>query len=274
MRVLMHVCCAPDATTAYLRMKEKGEVVFYFYNPNIHPPREYEKRLEEVKKLSKLWNVPLIVGEYDVKSWYEDIKGYEHLGERSYRCFLCMRHRLLKTAKVAKELGFDAFSTTLPTSPNKIYEDIVRAGKDAQEKFKIDFIVEDFKKGGGYPLSVKLSKELNLYRQNYCGCIFSLKEIEKKREESRRIRREKLEKLLKDLNLGIDLVLDPDGLVLDGELLDLDDETLGKVLSLIRPRKVVVDENIYLERWSGRRNLRFGKFKVRIEVRRLTSSPI
>ena len=274
MKILMHVCCAPDATTAYLRMKEKGEITFYFYNPNIHPPREYEKRLESVKKLSSVWSVPLIIGEYDVGSWYTEIRGYENLGERSYRCFLCMKHRLFKTARVARDLGFDAFSTTLPTSPNKVYEDVVKAGKEAQEELGVRFVVEDFKKKGGYPLSVKLSKELNLYRQDYCGCVFSLKEITIKREESRRKRRERLEKILKDLGLNAGLKLDPEEFVLDGEFLQLNDEDLGKILSAVRPRKVVVDECVYRERWNGRKNLKFGRFKVRVEVRRVTSSPI
>ncbi len=266
MRILMHVCCAPDATTAYLRLKSKGEITMFYYNPNIQPYSEYTRRLEAVEKLSRLWKIPLIVGEYNVKEWYSEIKGHEHEGEGSERCFLCMRHRLIVTAREALKRGFDAFSTSLPTSPNKIYDMILRAGKMASNSTGIPFIVENFRKNGGYPLSVRLSKELGLYRQNYCGCYFSLVEVEEKRKASRERRRKALERLLKDLGVDSKFELDPKELVLREDLLKLSDEDLGRVLSLIRPRRVLVDEETALSRWRGRRNLRFGKYKVRLEV--------
>ncbi len=266
MKILMHVCCAPDATTAYLRLREKGEITFFYYNPNIHPPSEYKRRLDAVEKLAHLWKVPLIIGDYDVKAWYESIKGHEHDGEGSIRCLLCMKHRLNVTAMKAKELGFDAFSTSLATSPNKIYEMIVEAGEEASSMTGLPFVIENFRKNGGYPLSVKLSKELRLYRQDYCGCIFSLKEIREKRRRSKERRREELARVLKELKLEMNLELDPERFRLEGKLLELPDEILGRILVLLRPRRVLVEEGIAMKRWKGRRNLRFGRYKVRLEM--------
>ncbi len=268
MKILLHVCCAPDATTAYLRLSKDHDVTFYFYNPNIHPKEEYEKRLEAARKLASVWKVPMIEGEYEPEEYFEAVKGYENLGERSYRCFLCMRQRLMKTARVAKELGFDAFSTSLPTSPKKDFDMILRAGEEASKAFGIDFIIEDFKKEGGYPLSVRFSKELGLYRQNYCGCIFSLKEAMKTREESRRRKKEELEKLLRDLGLNLDFEMDPEKMEIDDDLIErMGIENLGKILRLIRPRTLVVNEHTYEKYWNGKKNARFGKFKVRLKVK-------
>ncbi len=266
MKILMHVCCAPDATTAYLRLRKKGEITFFYYNPNIHPPSEYKRRLDAVEKLAHLWKVPLIIGDYDVKAWYESIKGHEHGGEGSIRCLLCMKHRLNVTAMKAKELGFDAFSTSLATSPNKIYEMIVEAGEEASSMTGLPFVIENFRKNGGYPLSVKLSKELRLYRQDYCGCIFSLKEIREKRRISKERRREELARVLKELKLEMNLELDPERFRLEGKLLELPDEILERILVLLRPRRVLVEEGIAMKRWKGRRNLRFGRYKVRLEM--------
>ncbi len=263
----MHVCCAPDATTAHLRLSKMGEVTFYFYNPNIHPPAEYRRRLEATRKLASLWKVELIEGRYDPREYFRAVKGYENLGEMSYRCFLCMRQRLIETARLAKELGFDAFSTSLPTSPKKSFDMILEAGREAQSRLGIPFVVEDFKKEGGYPLSVRLSKELGLYRQDYCGCIFSYHEAKRQREESRRRRREKLEEVLSELGIDLDLPIDPDEMILDFETLEkIGEENLKEVIPLVRPRKLLVEEEIYERLWKGRKNARFGKFKVKLVV--------
>ncbi len=264
----MHVCCAPDATTAYLRLKEKGDVTMYFYNPNIHPKSEYIRRLEATRKLAKIWKVDLIEGKYEPQKYFEAVRGYENLGEMSYRCFLCMRQRLLETARLARDLGYDAFSTSLPTSPKKDYGMILEIGEEAERSFGVKFVVEDFKKGGGYPLSVKLSKELDLYRQNYCGCIFSYHEAEKKREESKRRRREKLVELLGRLGVDKTFEIDQEELSVDREFIEnIGVENFGEILKLVRPRRLVVDAETYEKFWSGRKNARFGKFKVKLLVR-------
>ena len=264
----MHVCCAPDATTAYLRLREKGEVTMYFYNPNIHPRSEYVKRLEATRKLARIWKVELIEGKYEPEEYFKAVKGYENLGEMSYRCFLCMRQRLLNTAKLAKELGYDAFSTSLPTSPKKSYQMILEIGKESEERFGVEFVVEDFKKNGGYPLSVKLSKELGLYRQNYCGCIFSYHEAMEERERSRRRRMEKLKDLLDRLSIEEAFDVDQEELSVSGEFIDrVGLENFGEILKLVRPRRLIVDFETYEKFWSGKKNARFGKFKVKIVVK-------
>ena len=271
----MHVCCAPDATTAYLRLRDKGKVTMYFYNPNIHPKSEYVKRLEATRKLARIWNVNLIEGEYEPQEYFQAVKGYEDLGEMSYRCFLCMRQRILKTAELAKSLGYDAFSTSLPTSPKKSYQMILDIGKEAEDLFGVKFIVDDFKKNGGYPLSVKLSKELGLYRQNYCGCIFSYHEARKKREESRRNRKKKLEKILEDLGIEKMFHVDQERIVASVDLIDrIGLESFGRILNLVRPRVLVVDRPTYEKFWSGKKNARFGKFKVRIYVEDVSDSSV
>ena len=264
----MHVCCAPDATTAYLRLSKENDVTFFFYNPNIHPPSEYKKRLDATRKLSRVWKVPLIEGRYDPEEFFKAVKGYENLGEMSYRCYLCMKLRLRETARRAKELGFDAFSTSLPTSPKKSYEMILKAGEEAEKEFGVKFVVQDFKKEGGYPLSVKLSKDLGLYRQNYCGCIFSYHEAKRKREESRRKRKRELKELLKDLGIDIDFEIDPEEMIVDEGLIEkLGLENFGKIVRLVRPKRLVVDGETYKKYWDGKRNARFGKYKVRISLK-------
>ncbi len=267
-RILLHVCCAPDATTAFLRLREKfADVVFYFYNPNVHPREEYDRRLEAAKKLASAWEVELIEGEYEPQAYFEAVKGYEHLGEGSIRCFYCIKHRLFKTAEMAKRLGFDVFSTSLTTSPKKDYDMVFRAGREASNAFGIEFYIEDFKKEGGYPLSVKLSKELGLYRQNYCGCVFSLKEAMQKREESRKKRLSEIEKLREMLGLKESFPIDPEEYELSAELLEkIGFESYGRLISLIRPRLLIVEKSLYEKLFSGKKNARFGKFKVRIKV--------
>ncbi len=273
MKILLHVCCAPDATTAYLRLREKGEVTMYFYNPNIHPKSEYIKRLEATRKLSRLWKVDLIEGDYKPEEYFKAVKGYESLGEMSYRCFLCIRQRLLRTAELAKEMKYDAFSTSLPTSPKKSYQMIVEIGKEAEKYFDVKFIIEDFKKNGGYPLSVKLSKELDLYRQSYCGCIFSYHEAKEKREKSIKIRSAKLKEVLESLGIEEKFSVGQERVIADLNLIErIGIENFGKILNLVRPKILVVDFKAYKKFWDGKRNARFGKFKVKISPEDIKSS--
>ncbi|AEH51134.1 epoxyqueuosine reductase QueH [Pseudothermotoga thermarum] len=177
MKVLLHVCCAPDATVAVKRLRQSGlEPILYFYNPNIEPIEEYEKRLEATKLLAEAWGLELIEDRSGYDEWKDSIKGLENLGERSKRCEACIAHRLKKTALKALSLGVEFFCTTLTTSPKKDSKYINSLGKKLELEFGVKFLEADFKKQDGFKQSVELSKALGLYRQNYCGCIYSLKE--------------------------------------------------------------------------------------------------
>jgi predicted adenine nucleotide alpha hydrolase (AANH) superfamily ATPase len=148
-------------------------VTLLFYNPNIHPNEEYNKRLNEAIKFSKIVEMPLVELKEDEKLWFEKVKKHEHEKEGGDRCSICFKHRLDKTAEIAKTKGFDLFTTTLTVSPYKNSKRINLIGKDLQEKFSVDFLESDFKKGDGYNKSIELSKEHDLYRQHYCGCVYS-----------------------------------------------------------------------------------------------------
>jgi len=155
--VLVHVCCAPDATTAYKRITDLGQQCsFFFYNPNIYPVEEYQKRLNATRKLANLWKVPLLEGDYDASEWTEWVEEFSQEPEGGARCLRCIEFRLRKTALKAKENGFDVFATSL-------------------SEIGVIYMKSDFKKKDGFLYSVKVSKMLNLYRQNYCGCVYSLK---------------------------------------------------------------------------------------------------
>ncbi len=169
----MHACCAPCATHVVNVLREKYEVVAYFYNPNIHPESEYHLRLKNMIKLAEVYELPLIVGEYEVDRWFKKIKGYENEREGGKRCEKCFELRLKETAKLAKEIGASIFTTTLTISPHKNAKTINNIGKNLEDKYKIKFLEADFKKKDGFKKSVEESKRLGLYRQNYCGCIFS-----------------------------------------------------------------------------------------------------
>jgi predicted adenine nucleotide alpha hydrolase (AANH) superfamily ATPase len=178
-RILLHICCAPDATTAYERLSQEHEVVGYFFNPNVQPLEEYERRKEAVEKLSKAWNFRVIYPTYDPKAWFKVVRGLEDLPEGDMRCKACIAYRLRETALKAKELGFDAFTTSLTTSPHKDVNFINEIGPKIGKTLGMEYFVSIFRKKDGFLKSVKYSKELGLYRQNYCGCIFSLRREEK-----------------------------------------------------------------------------------------------
>jgi len=175
-KLLLHICCVGCGVYIAQILKEEFEVVFYFYNPNIFPQDEYEKRLEETKKIAKEYNIELMVGDYNHDVWLGKVKGYEKEPERGKRCEICYQDRLENTASRADELGADFFATTLSISPHKDFSKISSIGKNLENKYKINFLDKDFKKQDGYKKSVELSKKLNLYRQNYCGCEFSIRD--------------------------------------------------------------------------------------------------
>lgn len=179
-RILLHICCAPCATTVIQRLQPVGyEVYGYFYNPNIYPEKEYYQRLLETQRLCQLWEIPLEIGDYDWDRWQAQIRGLEKEKEGGKRCLVCYRYRLACVAQKAKELGIVEIATTLTLSPRKPAAVINQIGKEVGDELEIKFYEADWKKKDGFKQSIEVCKELNIYRQNYCGCKYSIRPIPK-----------------------------------------------------------------------------------------------
>ena len=178
-RLMLHSCCAPCSSYTLEYLSEFFEITVFYYNPNISPKAEFEKRFEEQKRLIEALpvknRVTLIKGEYKPEDFFEIAKGLEDAKEGFERCFKCYRLRLEKTAEIAKEKGFDYFCTTLSISPLKNSQKINEIGFEIAEKYGVKWLPSDFKKKEGYKRSIELSREYDLYRQNFCGCIYSKK---------------------------------------------------------------------------------------------------
>ncbi len=173
MKIVLHICCGVCAAGVVERLILEGhEVRGLFYNPNIHPVEEYERRLEAADKVSKELNFPLEVGPYTPEEWFEATSSLQNEPEGGKRCEVCFRLRLKKAYLYLKDLMWDAFTTTLTVSPHKSADVINRAG---QEIGRDRFLVRDFKKQAGFQRATKLSKEWALHRQNYCGCLYSMR---------------------------------------------------------------------------------------------------
>lgn len=177
-KLLLHSCCAPCSSYVLEFLGEYFDIEVFFFNPNIYPEAEYKKRLEEQIRLIEEMELDykVVSTEHESHTFYDAVKGYEKLGEGSKRCHRCFELRLDRTARHAKSMGFDYFTTTLTISPLKNATKINEIGEKLGEKYDIKFLHSDFKKNDGYKRSVELSKEYNLYRQNYCGCVFSKQE--------------------------------------------------------------------------------------------------
>ena len=177
-KILLHSCCAPCSSTCIDRLSDKAKLDIMYYNPNIEPEEEYLKRKEEQKKLIKLLNkdIKVLDCDYDNDKYHEVVKGYEKEPERGSRCYICYKQRMEYTARIAKEKGYDMFATTLTVSPYKVTKWINEIGFDLEKEYNIKYLPTDFKKQDGYKKSIELSKKYNLYRQDYCGCIYSKKE--------------------------------------------------------------------------------------------------
>ena len=150
-------------------------VVVYFYNPNIFPTEEYEKRLEAQKTLCSHFGCELIIGEYEPEVYYDFIKGFEEEPEKGLRCDKCFELRLRKTAEFAKNLGIEEFTTSMVISPHKNYEKLTTIGQNIAQELGLEYFVHNFRKQDGFLKTNQISKSLNLYRQNYCGCKFARK---------------------------------------------------------------------------------------------------
>lgn len=180
-KLLLHACCGPCSTHTITLLKKYFDVTVYYDNSNIDTISEFEKRLEELKKvINQFDDVKLVVGKYLPESFYNAIKGDENLGEFSSRCYKCMALRMTNTYNYAEENNFDFYTTTLSISPYKNSDWINEIGYRLASSGTPKFLYSNFKKEEGYKNSIKMSIDLNLYRQHYCGCIYSKKELEEK----------------------------------------------------------------------------------------------
>lgn len=179
-RLLLHCCCAPCSSYVLEYLSQHFEITCLFYNPNISPPEEFDKRANELRRLISQqphkYPVSLIVEKYNPEEFFAAVKGLEKIKEGGERCFACYRLRLERAAKYAKEYNFDFFCSTLSISPLKNAAKLNEIGEELAEIYKIPHLPNDFKKKGGYKRSIELSAEYQLYRQNYCGCVFSKQE--------------------------------------------------------------------------------------------------
>ena len=176
-QILLHACCAPCSSAVLERLSNHFKITIFYYNPNITDHSEFNKRIDEVKKLISLveskYPISLIEGNYEADKFFRISKGLENEPERGKRCYKCYLLRLDETARVADELGFDYFCTTLTLSPHKNCNWINEIGANLDTKYKTHYLYSDFKKRDGYKRSIELSKKYDLYRQDYCGCVYS-----------------------------------------------------------------------------------------------------
>lgn len=187
-KLLLHSCCAPCSSAILEFLQEYFEITIYFFNPNITFQEEYLKRLEEQKEYHKKrgYQINVIEGRYNPDiDFFQNIKGLENEKEGGKRCHQCYRIRLEETVKKAKEDGYEYFTTVLSISPMKNAQWINEIGEELEKKYEVKFLNGDFKKKGRYLRSIEVSKEYELYRQDYCGCIFSKLEREKIEKEKR-----------------------------------------------------------------------------------------
>lgn len=179
--LLLHSCCAPCSSYVLEYLSNYFKITILYYNPNISPVEEFYKRVEEQKRLISLlktkYPVSLIEGDYDNNLFEDTVKGLENEPERGKRCYACYELRLRQCAKTAKDRGFDYFTTTLSISPYKNSNWINEIGSKLEQDYKVNYLYADFKKKNGYKRSIELSNIYHLYRQNYCGCIYSKKEV-------------------------------------------------------------------------------------------------
>lgn len=179
--LLLHTCCAPCSSYCIEYLSSYFNITVLYYNPNIYPESEYlHRKAEQIRLICEMktkYPVKFIDCDFESEKFYETAKGLENCREGGERCFKCYRLRLTKAAKVASENGFDWFTTSLTISPLKNAQKINEIGVELAEKYGVKFLPSDFKKKEGFKRSIELSKEYNLYRQNYCGCEYSQKHL-------------------------------------------------------------------------------------------------
>lgn len=172
-RLLLHVCCGPDACIPIADLKKSYKIIGFWYDPNIQPKEEYEKRKSAFAKVCEIEGIEWIEGEYDIQQFFKTIQGFEMTPERGAKCALCYDMRLTQSVFKAKELYCEFFTTTLIMSPKKDYEKLTKIGKSLEHQFGIHYLDIPFRKNNGFNRSVQYTKSHNIYRQTYCGCVFS-----------------------------------------------------------------------------------------------------
>ncbi len=194
--LLLHSCCAPCSSYVLQYLSHYFQITVFYYNPNIYPSEEYWKRVKEQEDFIKQFSgraggeqaafypISFLEGEFEQNRFYEAVKGLEHLPEGGERCFRCYGLRLRKAAEYAKRLHMDYFTTTLSISPLKNAGKLNEIGEQLAQEYGISYLCSDFKKKDGYKQSVALSKEYGMYRQDYCGCVFSKQERERQKENT------------------------------------------------------------------------------------------
>ncbi|WP_434309179.1 epoxyqueuosine reductase QueH [Hominifimenecus sp. rT4P-3] len=185
--LLLHSCCGPCSSSVLEQLTENFRVTVFYFNPNISPREEYEKRVEEQRRLLEhlpaKYPVSFWEGRYVPEEFYQAVQGLEHISEGGERCFVCYRQRLREAAIMAAAGGFDYFTTTLSVSPMKNAAKLNEIGLELSGKYGVKYLVSDFKKRDGYKRSIELSEKYGMYRQDYCGCVFSKEE---RREKERK----------------------------------------------------------------------------------------
>lgn len=192
-RLLLHSCCAPCSSAVLEYLSQYFSITVDYYNPNISPRAEYEKRVAEQKRLIELLPtrhpITFLEGEYDPQRFLDLARGLENCPEGGERCFRCYRLRLSQAARTAQQGGYDYFTTTLTISPLKNAEKLNQIGRELAEEYQVAFLPSDFKKKNGYKRSIELSREYDLYRQDFCGCVYSRAERERQKAQQEQAKR-------------------------------------------------------------------------------------
>ena len=188
-KLLLHSCCAPCSSYVLEYLSNYFEITVFYYNPNIGPEAEYRLRADEQKRLIEAMHfeypVSFIEGDYRPACFFSESRGLEHEPEGGERCRRCYRLRLEETARLAHEYGMDYFTTTLSISPLKKADWLNEIGEEMTQKYGVAWLPSDFKKKGGYLRSIELSREYGLYRQNFCGCVYSKREAELREKDTK-----------------------------------------------------------------------------------------
>lgn len=184
-RLLLHCCCAPCSSYCLEYLSGHFDITLFYYNPNISPENEFKKRAAELLRLSEVFpaknKIDVVIPEYDPMEFFDAVKGLETIPEGGERCFRCYRLRLLRAAQYAREHEYDYFCSTLSISPWKNAGKLNEIGEELGAEYSVAHLPNDFKKKNGFKRSVELSEQYGLYRQDYCGCVFSKKEAEQRR---------------------------------------------------------------------------------------------
>ncbi len=178
-KLLLHSCCGPCSSGVIDQLTDEYDVTLYYYNPNIHPAEEYQLRLSEQQRYADIAGVKVLPAEYKPEEYFDATQGLQDEPEGGKRCYECFKLRLLHTAEYARKHGFDVFTSTMSVSPYKNFEVLNDIGKWASEQTGVPYLWANFKKHDGYLHSIQNSKKFNLYRQHYCGCVYSLNSTKK-----------------------------------------------------------------------------------------------